>query len=72
VVVEATFGTGLGVAAIPHAHVHGIDWRMAPPSVAQRMAGEQVPQRLLVDLSSAERGVEATPAAPVDGGQALR
>jgi hypothetical protein len=61
-VVEAAFRATLGVAAIPHAHVHGVDGRFAS---SKWMAGEQPPQSLGVDSSPAERVVEAAPATAV-------
>jgi hypothetical protein len=57
-VVEAALRTTPCVAAIPHAHVHGVDWRFA---FSKRKAGEQPPQSLGVDSSTAERVVEAAP-----------
>jgi hypothetical protein len=62
-VVEAALGGTLRVAAIPHAHVHGIDGRRLAPS--KRMVGEQPSQSLGVDSSTAERVVEAAPATAV-------
>src|SRR5215203_2775079 len=63
-VVEATLRATLCVAAIPHAHVHGIDGRFAS---SKRIVGEQPPQSLGVDSSTAERVVEAAPATAVRG-----
>jgi extracellular elastinolytic metalloproteinase len=51
-VVETTLGTALGIAAIPHAHIHGIDGRRFAPG--KRMACEQFPQGFSVDPSSPE------------------
>jgi hypothetical protein len=62
-VVEATLGAGLRVAAIPHAHVHGKDGRRSAPG--EWMVGEQPPQSLGVDSSTAQRVVEAAPATAV-------
>src|SRR5215212_7747999 len=39
-VVETTLGTALGIAAIPHAHIHGIYGRLAS---GKRMVNEQPP-----------------------------
>src|SRR5215210_2058452 len=64
VVVEAALRATLCVAAIPYAHVHGVDGRCCFAS-SKRMAGEQPPQSLGVDSSPAERVVEATPATAV-------
>jgi hypothetical protein len=61
IVVEAALGARLGVAARPHAHVHGVDGRSA--SSGERMASEQPSQGFVVDPSPPERGVEAAPAA---------
>jgi membrane-associated protease RseP (regulator of RpoE activity) len=60
-VVETTLGTALGIAAIPHAHVHAIDWRRFAPG--KRMADEQFPQGFSVDASSPEGSIKAAPAA---------
>jgi hypothetical protein len=60
-VVEITLGTALGIAAIPHAHVHGIDGRRFAPG--KRMADEQFPQGFSVDPSSPEGSIKAAPAA---------
>jgi hypothetical protein len=60
-VVETTLGAAFRVAAIPHAHVYGIDGRLLV-GAGERMAGEQPPQSLSVDPSLAERGIKATPA----------
>jgi hypothetical protein len=62
VVVETTLRTALGIAAIPHANVHGIYGRLAS---GKRMVSEQPPQGLGVDSSTAECVVEAAPATPV-------
>jgi hypothetical protein len=51
-IVETSLGAALRVAAIPHAHVHGKDGRFA--SSRKRMVGEQPPQSLGVDSSTAE------------------
>jgi hypothetical protein len=63
-VVEATLRATLCVAAIPHAHVHGIDRRFAS---SKRMVGEQPPQSLGVVVSTAEGVVVAAPATAVRG-----
>jgi hypothetical protein len=57
-VIETTLGTALRIAAIPHAHVHSIDGRLAS---SKRMVSEQPPQSLGVDSSMAERVVETAP-----------
>jgi len=62
-VVEAALGTALGIAAIPHAHVHGKDGRFIRAADSERMAGEQTAQGLGVDPSPVEGRVEAAPAA---------
>jgi len=59
VVVEAALGTTLGIAAVPHAHVHGVHGRFAS---GEWMADKQVAQGFDVDPSPPERGVEAAPA----------
>ena len=46
-VIEAALAAGLRVAAIPHAHVHGVDGRRSAPG--EWMAGEQFPQSFNVD-----------------------
>jgi hypothetical protein len=61
-VVETTLGTALRIAAIPHAHVHGIYGSFAS---GKRMVSEQPPQSLGVDSSMAERVVETAPATAV-------
>jgi hypothetical protein len=63
-VVEASLGAALRVAARPHARVHGVDGRFARAS-GERMAGEQFPQSLGVDPSSVQCGVKAPPTAAV-------
>ena len=60
-VVVAALGARLGVAAGPHANVHGVDGRAA--SSSERMAVEQIAQGLGVDPLPVQRGVEAAPAA---------
>jgi hypothetical protein len=57
-VIETTLGTAPRIAAIPHAHVHSIDGRLAS---SKRMVSEQPPQSLGVDSSMAERVVETAP-----------
>ena len=59
-VVEAALRTTRCVAAIPHAHVHGVEGRRRFAS-GKRMVSEQPPQSLDVDSSTAERAVEAAP-----------
>jgi hypothetical protein len=59
-VVEATLGATLCVAAIPNAHVYGVDGRRCFAS-SKRIVGEQPPQSLGVDSSTAERVIEAAP-----------
>jgi len=58
-VIVSPLGAALRVAAIPHAHVHGIDGRFA---FSKRMVCEQPPQSLGVDSSTAQRVIEAAPA----------
>jgi hypothetical protein len=58
-IVKAALRATLCVAAIPHAHVHGVYGRFAS---SKWMVGEQPPQSLGVDSSAAERVVEAAPA----------
>jgi hypothetical protein len=48
-IVETTLGTALRIAALAHAHVHGIDGRRFAPG--KRMADEQFPQGFSVDPS---------------------
>jgi len=60
-VVVSPLGTALSIAAIPHAHVHGIDGRRSAPG--ERMADEQLAQGFGVDPSSPEPSIEASPAA---------
>jgi hypothetical protein len=73
-VVEASLGAALRVRAGPHAHVHGVDGRTAP--AGEQMRGEQPTQRLGIDPSAVQRGIEAAPTttarcleAQVDGGR---
>jgi len=61
-VVEAALGATFCVAAIPHAHVHGVDRSHGP---SEWVMSEQSSHRLGIDLSSAERVVEAAPATAV-------
>jgi hypothetical protein len=61
VVVEAALWAALGVAARPHAHVHGVDGRWS--ASGERMASEQPSQGFVLDPSPPECGVEAAPAA---------
>ena len=61
-IVVSAIGTGLRIAAGPHAHVHRVDRRVRP---FEWVVDEQVPQSLGVDPSAIQRGVEATPAATV-------
>jgi hypothetical protein len=63
-VVETPLGTAFRVAAIPHAHVYGIDRRLIS---GKRMAGEESAQSLNVHPSLAERGIKATPATTMRG-----
>jgi hypothetical protein len=65
-VVETTLGAAFRVAAIPHAHVYGVDRRLLV-GPGERMAGEESAQSLGVDPSFAERGIKATPAATMRG-----
>ena len=60
-VVEAALRATLCVAAIPYANVHGVDGRRRFAS-SKRIVGEQPPQSLGVDSSTAERVVESAPA----------
>jgi hypothetical protein len=57
-VVETTLGAAFRIAAIPHAHVYGIDRRLV---LGKRMEDEKFPYRLGVDPSLAERGIKAAP-----------
>ena len=66
VVVVATLGAGLGVAARPDAHVDRVDWL----TVGQRMLGQQHPQGLDVDPPVGQGAVDAAPATLVPEGQA--
>jgi len=59
-VVVAALRATLRIAAIPHAHVHGVDGRRRFAS-GKRMVSEQPPQSLGVDSSAAERVIEAAP-----------
>jgi hypothetical protein len=61
-VVEVTLRAALRVAAIPHAHVHGVDRRCCSAS-SKRMADEKSPQSFGVNSPSTQRGVKAAPAA---------
>jgi hypothetical protein len=63
-VVETTLGAAFSVAAIPHAYVYGIDWRLL---LGKRMAGEKPPQSLGVDPPSVQGGIKATPATTMRG-----
>jgi hypothetical protein len=62
-VVEAALGTTLGIAAGPHAHVHGKDGRFVRAADGERMADKQVAQGFGVDPPPVQRGVEGAPAA---------
>ena len=59
-VVVAALGAAFRVAAIPNAHVYGIDRRLL---LGKRMEDEEFPYRLGVDPSLAERSIKAAPAA---------
>jgi hypothetical protein len=61
-VVETTLGTALGVAAIPHAHVHGVHRSLG---LREWVMSEQSSYGLGIDSSTAERVVEAAPATAV-------
>jgi hypothetical protein len=63
-IVEAALRATLCVAAIPNAHIHGVDGRRRFAS-SKRIVGEQPPQSLGVDSSTAERVVETAPATAV-------
>jgi len=68
-VVVPSSRAGLRVAAVPDAHVHGVD--AGTVAVANRSAqGEQLAQGVFSDPPAAQGGVEAAPAAPVEGRQA--
>ena len=67
-VVEATLGARLRIAAIPHAHVHGVDGRCSASS--KRMVNEQSPQSFGVYVPSIQGGVKASPAATMRGFEA--
>ena len=58
------------VAAGPNRDIHGVDRGTARLCVIQRVSTEQVLQARFVGAPHAERGIEATPAAPMDGRQA--
>ena len=62
VVVEAAFGAALGIAAGPHAHVHGVDGLLVL-CPGERVTGEQAAQGLGVYSPMPQRGVEAAPSA---------
>jgi hypothetical protein len=64
-VVIAALGTTLGIAARPYTHIHSIDRRPVRAANGERMVDEQLAQSLRVDPSSVQRGVEATPSAPM-------
>jgi hypothetical protein len=61
-IIVAALGTRLRIAAIPHAHVHGVDGRCSASS-SKRMANEQSPQSFGVYVPSIQGGVKAAPAA---------
>lgn len=62
-IVVAALGAAFRVASGPHANVHGVDGHLILIARDEQMAGEQVPQRLGVDASPVQRGVEAAPSA---------
>ena len=59
-------------ASRPHRDVHRVDRGSARVPISEGVPREQAPQTSFVHASHAERGVEATPAAPMDGRQAHR
>jgi site-specific DNA recombinase len=65
-VVVATRRGAFGVAAWPGGHVHGEHRRVG----GRQHAHQQVAQPLGIDLTAGQGGVDAAPAAPVDGFQA--
>ena len=69
-VVVPSLGARLRVAAGPHRDIHGVDRRIARASVFEGVPREQVSHPSFVHASHTERGVEAAPAASVDGRQA--
>ena len=70
VVVVPPLGARFCVAAGPHRDVHSVDRRIVWVSMSKGMSGEQSPHTVLVHASHTERGIEAAPAALVDGCQA--
>ena len=69
-VVVSSLRARLRVAAGPHRDVHSVDRRSTGVPVSEGMPREQAPQTSFVHASPTERGVEATPAAPMDRRQA--
>ena len=65
-VIVAALRAGLGVAAWPHAHIHGIE-RLA---VSQRVTGDQVAYRVVRDPTVRQGRIQTAPAAPVGWGEA--
>ncbi len=59
VIVDGPFGTGLGIAPRPDAHIHRVD-RLA---TGQRMIGQQLLQRSAAHLANGQGVIEAAPAA---------
>ena len=64
-VVESALGAALGVAAAPHALVHGVDRGSASLLGEERVSREQSAHGSLVDPSPVQRRVETAPAAAV-------
>jgi hypothetical protein len=63
VVIVASLGAALRVAARPDAHVHGVDGRFF--ASGERIAGKQSPQSFALDPPPIQGGVKASPAAAV-------
>src|SRR5215218_6964683 len=61
-VVVAALGTALRIAPGPHARVHGKDERFIRAAQGERMTGEEPSQGFVVDPSTIQGGVEASPA----------
>jgi hypothetical protein len=64
VVIVASLGAALGVAARPHAHIDGVDGCFFA-SLGERMAGEQPSESFSVDPPSNQCSIKASPAAAV-------
>jgi len=66
-VIVSPFRAAFCVASGPHAHIHRINGRLILVAEGERMASERLPQRLGVDPSSIQCGVEASPSATMGG-----